>query len=169
MLKCIRKYGVILLVGSAALADTHEIVMTSVSYHPMISDVIAAKLDGKLSRGLNFTPIIGFAQTETDFIMYTSYKAFFGRNCVSQPMVGAMVSSGADLGGFQLGLVGGAYYQDSSEFTKRGVSIPVGDIMPILGIEMNYRVYIDDQAFLKITNTLSPVLTNHALSIGWDL
>lgn len=169
MFKAICKYGVLLLVGVAALADTREIVMTSVSYHPMINDAVAAKLDGSLAPGLIFNPMIGIVETKTDFLFYTSYKGFFGRNCVSQPMVGGMVSAGADLGGFQLGLVGGAYYQDSSKFTERGISILVGDIMPILGMEMNYRVYLDDQAFLKLTNTISPVLTNHALSIGWEL
>lgn len=163
------RFLVITLLSSAALADSNEVIITSMSYHPMISEKAASRLDNTIARGLNYTPMYGYVKTYNDFLFYSSYKAFVGLNCISQPMAGGVISAGADVNNVQIGLVGGAFYEDQKKFAQRGINTYFGDVIPIMGFEVNYRVYMDERSFIKITNTITHLLTNHALSVGMDL
>lgn len=158
-----------LFICNVSSADSEEIVVTSVSYHPMISKQTSDKLSNGIAQGLNYTPMYGYVRTSNDMLFYSSYKAFVGLNCIAEPMAGGILSAGADIINLQVGLVGGAYYQDSKKFSERGINTYFGDVTPIMGFEVNYRVYLDERAFVKVTNTITHMLTNHALSFGLDL
>lgn len=125
--------------------------------------------DGRLIS--NFVFGVGVI-TEND-IMYDSFKLFEGYNSVNQPMYGADYSAGFKLNCWYLGLVGGGYLQNDRTMRKAGVSpfhlIEIGDmgVMPIVGIEANYKISLSDSTYIKINNLVTPLLTNTSLSLGF--
>lgn len=162
---------ILLIVAKRTNADSLEYVGTSVTYHINGDHEVSEKFHNKLgfNGNLIYTPIHGLIYTKQEDFTYTAYKGFFGNNSVGETMIGGIYSMGIQLYNTQIGVLAGAYYQDKSEFDKRNIRLGISsDFMPVFGLELNQKFYISDKEFIKWTNTLTPFITNHALSIGID-
>lgn len=161
----------LLLVSISAKSDSVDYVLTSISTHPLAPDGIYNNLAHKIAFDgrVNWTQLNGVIYTVEDEETYHSYKGFFGSNSIGEPMGGASYSFGPRINNTQIGFVVGGYLQDSKEFERRGMEIGIqGNFIPILGFELNQKFYVSKDEFIKITNTLTGLMTNHAISIGKD-
>lgn len=163
----------LLLTFNSDAQTSLELVGGSLTYHvmnPGDSNQFANRLspDGRLIRN----PIIGVQEIHELDGEYWSLGAFAGQNSVGDDIMGFKVSRGKRIGNWYLGLVAGAYEQSSEGFYDKGM-VPfqiakVGDVgvVPLLGIEANYRVNLSQKYYLKLNNLISPVITNTTISLG---
>lgn len=83
-----------------------------------------------------------------------------GHNSIGEPIVGAAYNWAIEENlDFKLG----AYFQDKTQFRKRGVDLQTGEIMPVGGIE--WRIPITDR--VKLTNIITPIITFHGISVDF--
>lgn len=109
-----------------------------------------------------------------DKAYYESLAVFTGNDSVGGQIGGVKASKGVKLGNVYLGFVVGAYEQDDNKFDKVGL-IPFQiakagstGIVPIIGGEVNYKIGLYRDMFMKINNIITPVLTNTTLSLGFS-
>lgn len=161
------------LLSSPVLAsDSAELIGGGLTYH--LTSGGAKYFDHKLStdgRLIN-NPMLGARLLQENDLHYTAETLYGGENSVGFPMGGAMFSTGWKVGGFYLGGVLGTYLQNDDQVRAAHV-IPfklfeVGSmgVVPVFGIEANYRINLNDRLYLKLNNLISPVLTNTSLSAG---
>jgi hypothetical protein len=117
-----------------------------------------------------------FKITKPDSEFYTSDAFFIGENSVGTLMSGYMGASGVYLNKYtQFGAIYGAYAQDNTEFMRRGIYNCMAwfpeskiSVIPIFGVEVNFKVNLSDKVFIKLNNVITPVVTNHTISIGFE-
>lgn len=153
-----------------------ELVLGGVTFHVMGDDDVSSLYSNKLSNNgrLIATPTLGVRYTRSPDVTYESAAIFIGTNSVGERIYGATASYGLKLENLELGLIGGGYIQNNNDFYAKGIipySLTDGTnaLVPIFGIELNYRIRLGESTFLGINNILSPVITNHNLSLGFDL
>lgn len=154
----------IFFLASQAIANSNEYIVSSGTYHPKFEGEITNSVEGKYI----FTPLFGYGVTKNDQLFYSSIKGFVGLNSIHKPIIGGLMSAGADWGNVQLGLVAGAYYQDLRSLSDQGIPTYLGDISPVIGFELNFKYYLNELCFVKLTNTVFAFMINNALSIGYN-
>lgn len=153
-----------------------EVVTGSLTTHIIGSDPqVASKYSNKLNNnGVLLNPYIGFRTRleDREFVKY--WTVFSGQNSIGKFMLGGTYSTGKTYNLWKLRselmFTAGAYWQDTDEFTKKGLDvISLGNIMPVLGMEANIYLLQTDDFYIKLNNLLSPVITTHNLSFGMPL
>lgn len=167
--------GLILLFGAASHADENwEFIGPGITYH-VIDNGAAPYFDHKLSGDgrLIFTPMVGLKKTHIDPTnTYNSFTIFTAANSIGSQVYGAVGGTGIRFfrilyGGFAYG----AYVQNNNDFKAMGITpFSINDgvnaIVPIFGLEINAHFPIGDTLFIGFNNLLTPIITNHNLSIG---
>lgn len=157
----------ILLMCGISLADSNEIVLSSVAFHPFLSPVVSQNLALSLGNGINYIPMLGYVRTQNEEDFYSSYKVFVGQNSVGRPMLGGLLGFGGEWRNFQAGLIVGMYYQEMKYLSDAGIHTYCGDLTPIIGSELNYKFHINSKEFIKLTNTFTMFIISTAISYGW--
>ena len=131
-------------------------------------------------------PLYGFTYSysdNTDF--YNSFTLFSGEDSIGSPMQGFSFTGGfGDITSstVQFGWVWGMYFYDESaweeRFADREAQTPSWlyayyveqwrGVNMIFGLELNFKFDITDHTFIKIRNTVTPMISNHSLSIGFE-
>ena len=164
----------LLLLLSLAHADV-EVVGGSLTYH-ILDEGTSTSYSNRLSKDgrLINNPLLGIAVTTHDGVFFDTYMAFAGQNSVAAPMFGGLYEEGLELHHFQTGVGIGGYSQESRPFTDRNIhsfritNIQGMDLVPVLGIVLNYKIMLYNNAYLKLNNLISPILTNSTLSVGME-
>ncbi len=125
--------------------------------------------DGRLISNLTY----GLGVAYTDFVnsFYIAVHLFQGNNSVNQPINGGTLSIDAITKYCDVGFVVGAYVQNDYDFISAGIapfSITSGAnaIVPIIGLEINPKFAFGDRYYVKLNNIITPIITNHSLSLG---
>lgn len=166
-----------LILSSFSRADSAiELIGGSITYH-VIDDGASSKYVTKLNGDgrLIFNPLLGAKYLSQETYTYWSASAFTGKNSIGSYMNGAMMSYGLHTTNLYVGGVIGGYEQDDDAFRSQGIDpyrlaeINNQGLVPIVGVEINYKVDLNNLFYLKLNNILSPVITNTSLSIGSNL
>ncbi len=166
---------VFMMVSYANAKDTLELVGPGITWH-VIDGGASSQYNHKLSSDgrLIYTPQIGIKKTRIEAMQYNSFAIFTAQNSIGSPIVGAMGATGIELFNmFQVGFVLGGYVQNNNDFKAMGItpfSIMDGPnaLVPIMGIDLNFKYKISDLLFVGFNNILTPVITNSNLSIGLE-
>ena len=161
-----------LLLSLQSSADSMEIIGGSLTYH-IIGDNFE-NFSNKLSSNgrLIDNPLYGIQYTIENGAYYESLALFSGDNSVGTQILGVKAAKGIKIGNIYFGLAFGAYEQDNTEFSNRGIvpfqvgKIGTTGIVPIFGGEVNYKIELGKDIFVKINNVISPILINTTLSLG---
>ena len=172
------KILVLFLFSHIAYADiiSDELVLGSLTYHLMDGPPVSYKFqnpvspDGRLID--NF--LIGYQRTEENADHeYWSWCIFTGENSLAKPIGGFKLSSGTTNGRGYICIVVGAYFQNNRDFYDQGIDSSLAFVdfhstgmVPLAGFEINYKLFHIGNTFIKLNNILTPVLTNHTISIG---
>jgi hypothetical protein len=168
---------VLLLSPILGLADSSiEVVGGSLTYHPFDTDHTASYYTDKVSNNgkLIDNPLLGIQYSTEDKDYYKSAALFVGDNSIGQNIAGFKVSEGFKTCNFYVGAVLGAYEQDDSTFSKDGITpfqiakTGTTGIVPVVGGEVNYKVIVNREMYLKLNNIISPAITNTTLSLGFS-
>lgn len=155
--------------------DSTELVLGGVTYHVIDQENESTRYSNKLSSDgkLILTPTIGYTkQYSLPFDEYASATLFLATDSVGQPAGGALGQWGYVFGNWQTGLVLGVYAQNDWEFHHRGIApfecAEIGNIglVPVGGFAVNYRVFMGKNTYIRFNNLISPVITDHTVSIG---
>lgn len=147
-----------------------EIGMGSITQHFWGGKEVGERYSGKLNdRGLIFNSLNSLAVIDGT----KKYTFFYGSNSVSLPMMGLKFTGFFYQGEVvEAGFFWGAYLQDNYAFTEKSGLIPVfafGDIMPVVGAEVNFTIYNSkDGMKIGINNNITPALSAHALTLQVD-
>lgn len=166
----------VLMQGCNSFAENSwELMGPGVTYHVLdfgTSNLYSHKLsdDGRLI----YTPTIGLKKTFIDKdYMYHSLAAFHSENSIGSPVWGVMGGVGVHMFDFfNLGLAYGGYVQNNNDFANTGIKPyslagNTNAFVPLFGFEANFRFDTSDVMFLGFNNLVTPVITNHSLSLGW--
>ncbi len=119
-------------------------------------------------------PVFGIGYTMVDAeLSYTSIRIFRGMNSVAQPINGGILALGHASRHIEFGLVAGGYVQNNNDFAGTGVvpySVGQGSnaFVPIIGVELNWKIIFSETIFIRFINVITPILTNHTASLGFD-
>ena len=171
------KILIALLISTSAFAGSQkEIGFGSYSYHLRGDPESFGKLSNKVSSDgrLIANGMLTYKNTKTGKFGYASSAAFIGQNSVGTLMTGYMGAVGALVTkNLQIGFIMGAYVQDNTEFMRREIKNSMAlfpnsaiSVVPLAGVEINYKVPLNKKLFLKVNNIITPAVTNHTLSIG---
>lgn len=164
----------VILLASLSRADSSlELIGGSITYH-IIDDGVSAKYVTKLNSDgrLIFNLLLGAKYLNEEDYTYWSLATFTGNNSIGSYMNGATASYGLFIKNLSAGLVLGAYVQDDNAFRNDGIDpyrlfeINNTGVVPIAGIEVNYKFPLSNSTYLRLNNILSPVITNTSLSLG---
>ncbi len=163
-----------LILTTSAYAEV-EVLGGGLTYH-LIDNGAAQSFSHKLSNDgrLIANPSYGLTIYGHQDIFFKAVTVFAGENSVGSGMAGAMYSEGVEVGHAEVGLALGGYAQDSKSFTDLGIhsfrltSIKGLDLVPLVGVVLNYRVPLSDKVYIKLNNLISPVITNTSLSLGYN-
>jgi hypothetical protein len=150
-------------------ADSVELITGGITYHLLSDPSVTSQFSNKLNSdgSLIANALYGVKYTSYNEIIYSSYTLFGGANSIGAPMGGAIYSYGVELDRLDVGFVGGGYFQDSSLFLARGIETT--NFMPLLGVEVNYKIPLSEKTFIKINNLISVLVYNLSCSIGMNL
>ena len=162
-----------LFLSTMGHADSLEIIGGGVTYHIIdngTSNLYANHIsnDGRLI----FTGLMGIGYNHYFGDNYASFRTFVGENSVANPIVGYMGSYGWAINkGLDIGIVVGGYFQDDIAYQQKGIvpfSLGGGHsaLVPVVGAEINFKVMLSSDKFIKFNNIISPVITNHTISFG---
>lgn len=170
----------LLLFGGPSHADL-EVIGGGLTYH-LIDNGAAPMFSNKLSSDgrLIANPIVGLAYTQHQGLIFNTYTVFGGANSVGKSMAGGLYSEGLEteivnnrtIDHFQFGWAIGGYEQQSHYYTDLGinsfrfVNVNGVDLVPVVGIVLNYQVNLNRDYYLKLNNLVSPVLLNSTVSFG---
>lgn len=165
--------AIALLISSQAVAkESFEVVYGGLTYHICCDANTSEKFSNKLADEgrLIYTSLAGIKYISSEDFFYTSIAGFAGQNSIGYNMQGALVGLGADLDNVMFGMVAGGYIQDRSEFERRGILLGTGgDFMPITGVEVNLKLYRNDDFYIRENNLFTFFIINHTISLGWDI
>lgn len=166
----------LLLAGPVFAKTEKEIGGGSLSYHILGDAESFSQLENKVSSDgrLISNAMLTFKVTEVENGYYSSKALFAGQNSVASAMGGFLASEGAYLNkNVQLGLVYGAYAQDNTRFLKRDIVNPFSinstgkiSIVPVFGMEVNFKTQLTKKHFMKLNNVITPTVTNPTVSFG---
>jgi len=158
-------------------ANSFETIGGGVTYH-LIADGASSQYQTKWSQDgkLIFNPLFGIQYNFDESEVYQTVRLFEGSNSIGKQIYGGTYSVGLRTNQLYLGFLLGTYFQDDNEFTKLGIE-PYSvhnehgwSAVPLMGLEANiFLVHFDGNKYLKLNNIITPVLTNHTLSLGIDL
>jgi len=157
------------LFSSIGLANSIEFITGGLTYHVFGDRTLTNSFPNRLTNDgkLIYNQLYGINYINTDGFYYNSYKFFLGRNSIGEPMGGIAFAEGFTIGNLDTGLLMGVYKQDGDMFYKKTGGIWTSiDYMPLAGLEFNYKIMLTKTKFIKINNYLSPIITNHTISIG---
>lgn len=145
-----------------------------ITYHLVDTDAASAHYIYKLNANgrLIYNSLWGYGVLVEDNKNYFAIKTFLGDNSVGLPMMGSMLSYGWKWHGLYYGPVLGVYFENDDAYRAMGVQpFRIAEdgsmgIVPIIGIELNYRIDLTDRVYLKLNNVITPYLTNTSLSLG---
>lgn len=167
----------LMMISSIASAEySLELIGGGLTYH-VIDNGAASQFSNKLSNDgrLIYSPTIGLKilNRPGDY-SYKSAAIFRGLNSVGSPMTGGILATGLAIGPFNLGFVIGGYVQNNEDFRARGIQPysvfgNTNAFVPIAGVEGNVRIPLGEKTYLGINNILTPIITNHSLSLGYRL
>lgn len=172
------KYLLLIVLSTASYADSFELIGGGATYHLLGSNSAAAQqFDNKWSQDgrLIGTPLMGVRVLRENGTEFKARTVFAGHNSVGAPITGYAYTEGEIVGNWYIGLVLGFYMQDSTPFHDRGINIwglYLGNrmmLMPLGGIELDYRINLDDNVYIKLDNLISPVMINNLVSFGWNI
>lgn len=167
---------VLLLLTFSSQAQTSlEIVGGSITYH-LINPGDATQFSNKMSADgkLIHNPLIGIQEVHELKDEYWSLGVFVGENSIGQDIAGFKYSTGEKMGHWYIGFVIGAYEQSSSGFYDKGIvpfqvaKIDDTGIVPVVGVELNYKIVLTRDSYLKLNNIVSPAITNSSISLGFS-
>jgi hypothetical protein len=169
------KYLFALLLSISVQAnDSIEFIGSGITWH-VIDTGTSNRYSNQISRDgrLINTPQFGLRKIHVDKdFMYHSLTLFTAANSIGSPIYGGIGAIGAEFFGFfHAGLTIGGYVQNNNDFAAHGIvpfSLTPGTnaIVPILGVEMNVQVVFDEGIFVGLNNLITPIITNHCLSLG---
>lgn len=156
-----------------ASTSSFEAIGGSITYH-VIDNTGSSQYQNKLSSDgrLIFNDLLGIRYISQDSYTYWSTSAFTGSNSIDSYITGAILSYGLTNRNLYIGTVLGGYVQDDDAFRNHGIDpyrmTEFGNtgLVPIIGIEINYKIDFTSKYYLKINNILSPVILNTSLSLG---
>ncbi len=149
-----------------------ELIGGGLTYHmagdasPYYTDKVSS--DGRLidnfiyGAGVNYIDSTG---------LYISIRYFKGNNSVHLPINGGTFSAGAAYKYLDVGWIIGGYVQNEYDFIATGI-IPFSlnhgsnSVVPIIGVEISPKLPLGNSFYLKLNNILTPLLTNHTISLG---
>lgn len=164
----------LLLLTINSVADV-EVVGGSLTYH-LIDYSNAVQYSNKLSNDgrLIDNPILGIQYVKESRLTYESIGVFTGENSIGKDILGLKLSTGEKMSNLYLGVVIGAYEQSTKSFRDKNI-VPfqvgqVGDvgIVPLVGVELNYKIKVANKIYVKINNVVTPILTNSTISLGFS-
>lgn len=167
--------GLVFLFNQNVMAlDQLELVGPGLTWH-VIDNGAAPYFDHKISSDgrLIYTPMIGLKKIHVDqYGMYHSLTVFRASNSIGSPIWGGIGSTGAAF--FRMlyaGFAFGGYIQNNNDFKAMGlVPFSLNDganaFVPILGLEINGKFLVSDNVYIGFNNLISPIITNHTLSVG---
>lgn len=171
-----KKFLLIFLLSLPAhglITDSIELLSPGLTYH--VTDGGASHLysnqisqDGRLI----YTPLIGLKKTRMYDEIYHSLSLFHANNSIGSPIWGGTGATGVQIFDFiNLGLVYGGYIQNNEDYRAKGI-VPfsmtgnTNAFVPLFGVEANMHWELSQKVFLGFNNTLTPIITNHNLSLG---
>lgn len=160
---------IVLLLSSTSYGDSIEFITGGLTYHPMMITAVSKNFVGKLTSDgkLIYNQLYGVGYTKYHDFTYNSYKFFTGHNSIGENIGGVSYSLGFTDRRLDIGLMVGIYRQDGELFNRKVSYLWMdGNYVPLVGFEFNYKVMLTDTKFIKLNNYLSPVITNHTVSIG---
>lgn len=170
------KYLIVLLLilTNAAKADTMELVAGSITEHfiaPYGTEWFTRKLG---DRGkLIYNPLYALRYTKEYKDYYKTVSIFYGNNSIGYPMMGGTFSYGwkALKDHLYYGGVIGAYYQEigldnPTSFMDKIINT---GMVPVLGVEINGKINIGFESFLKVNNLITPILSSTSISFGINI
>lgn len=153
-------------------ARSIEFIAGGLTYHTVVNTLVTNNFSNRLTSDgkLIYNQLYGFGYTIHNGLEYDSYKFFVGHNSINENIGGASYSFGFTYKNLDSGFLIGMYRQDSDMFSKNNINYlwMSTDYIPLVGFEFNYKIMLTNTKFIKINNYLSPVITNHTLSIGED-
>ncbi len=172
--------GIILLIifiGEGVFAkDTLELMGPGLTYHLMdggASYLYSSKYseDGRWI----YTPSIGLRKMHVDKeSVYMSFTAFRSNNSIGSPIWGAIGGTGVQIfSHINLGLAYGGYIQNNEDFRYKNITPfsatgGVNAFVPLLGFNVDFQIPLSDKTFIGFNNLITPVITNHTLSVGLE-
>lgn len=154
--------------------DNIELMLGSITYHPLDIDYLSRNYSNKLSQDgrliANF--LIGSTLLWEDASQYESLSFYGGQNSLGSPMAGFKVAQGAKVGNFYMGMFAGAYVQNDQEFTNLGikpfrvVDINGTGVIPLGGIESSYKIPLVDDKYIKLNVNFSLSVVVMSFSYG---
>lgn len=159
-----------------AKASTLEVIEGGVTYHVVNNQEVSQKFSRPLSSDgrLIATPLFGMRYTFDEDIGYQAVSGFVGSNSINSPITGITYSVGIGFEYLNLGLINGFYMQNDHDFEAKGIqpySLNGGSnaIVPIIGLECNFKIPLKKDLFFGFNNILTPVITTHNISLGFKL
>jgi hypothetical protein len=157
--------------------ETLELVGGGITVHIEDSGGVGQYFSNKITPDgrVIANPVVGLRYTDySDILLYWSGAGFYGVNSIAKPITGGLVSGGLGFEYVNVGLVAGGYVQNNNDFYNIGIqpySLTDGSNAFVLmaGVEVNFKIPLSDDIFLGINNLLTPVVTNHTLSLGVHL
>ena len=163
------------LFSSLGYSDSLEIMGGSLTNHYQSNSGYIGKIGN--SDSLIYNALLGLRYNfEDDGKWCISGEVFGGFNSVQEGMAGFAGAIDYKLMNFlYIGPVLGSYTQSHSAFLNKGL-IPfniaqVGDydLVPLIGVEVNFKMDLDTTFYIKLNNLVTPFLTNTSLSLGINL
>lgn len=164
----------LVLLPSMALADGIEMHYSFLTTHIIGSSERVARLyKNKVNNsGVITNKALGYSLT----LNSNRYGIFIGENSVGLPIYGFKYSRVFHLSSHvELNFTAGAYHQNGEDFPEATKTCgangctslaPVPSIVPIIGVDLNFYLYRGSYFFVKQNNLLTPIITNHGISVG---
>jgi hypothetical protein len=161
-----------------------ELVGGSVNYQLQNDGTSAYNVNKWSSDGrLSFQDSLGLRLVAEDRFVYNAVEFYGGNNTIGQPMGGLIESSGFKINWTgpkwakgtttYVGWAIGGYLQNDNSYRGTTGQTPTeltafgGEgLVPILGLELDYKVPISRAMYLKLNNTIQPTNINTSLAFG---
>jgi len=161
----------LLFFGQLLAGESVEVGQGAITQHYVNNTESGPRYSGKLNeRGLIAHYLLSFSYSPETTEKHTF---FYGNNSVALPMYGYKYTSFIYQGKLtDVGFFLGGYWQDPYAFTEKSGLVPIftlGGLTPIFGIEVNFNLYTHKNFRVQLNNNLTPILSTHALTLGFDL
>lgn len=148
-------------------ADSTELIFGSLSYHIINTGAKKYyKYKTSLTPNLITNPLIGIRFNDK-----ISQTIFYGKNSIAEPMCGYLAFFGHGKS-IRQGIVAGFYYQNTKKFRDHHIimfkEFKDSNIIPLVGYEFDFKFKLGKNYYLSENNVLTPIITNHTLSIGMN-
>lgn len=151
-----------------------ELIGPGLSWHVMNSNAGSLNSNKVSNDGrLLYTPEFGVRKTYIEPTgLYKSVALFTAQNSIGSPVYGGMLGTGLEFKKmFSAGLILGGYVQNNEDFRYKGItpfSVTGGEnaFVPLAGFEFNFKLYLSKNVFLGQNNIITPIISNHNLSLG---